>query len=172
MINLRVRPIDDKQIRISHIDPVLADCLYELPEIVEKRDLPAAHARLFPNPTDKDEKANADWQQFVAPDLRHLFVSAGEVVARDLTALKPEPRDPSRLQVTFPAEHVNAWMSALNQARLILAELFAVDERDIDDTSLDLKDPKQKAILKIHLLGYLLHLFVESQSGDEPKSSV
>jgi hypothetical protein len=161
MMHLRVVPLGEKQLRIRGIDLLLASILQELPQILEHRDAPAAHERLFPNPTANDEKTNADWQQLVGPDLRHLFVAAGETVARDLTALEPEPLTEGRVQVTFPAEHLNAWMNALNQARLILAEQFHLDEAALNAESFDLKEAESRAVLKVHLLGYLLHLLVE-----------
>ena len=177
MINLRVRPVDAKHIRISGIEPFLADCLQGLGEVLEQRDSPKARERLFPNPTTADDKANAEWQQQITPEMRHLFVSAGETVARDLTALQPETPETGCLQVTFPAEHVNAWMSALNQARLILGELFSVTEKDMNAVRFDVHNAKTLAIVRIHLLGYLLQLFVELESGeseeraDEPQAS-
>jgi hypothetical protein len=172
MMHLRVHPVDEKRIRISGIEPFFAECLQQLPEILEKRDAPAVRKRLFPAPTGNDERANEDWKRLVETDLRHLFVSAGEIVVRDLTGLQPESAGNARLQVTFPVEHVNAWMSALNQARLILGELHGVKERDMDAQDFDPRDPKQTAVLKIHIFGCLLHLFVEHESGDEPESLV
>jgi hypothetical protein len=161
MIDLRVQTLDVKHIRISGIPPVLTAMLRELPEILELRDAPDAHARLFPNPIAEDDKVNNEWQQMAGPELRHLFVSAGETVARDLTALEVDGDDPEAHQVTFPVEHVNAWMSALNQARLILAEVHKLDETEMNRTDFDPQSPKHRAALRIHLLGYLLHLFVE-----------
>lgn len=155
---LRIFAPDEKHLRIKGIEPLLAMCLQELPAVLEKRDSPAARPRLFPNPTGADAKANDDWQQFVAPELRHLFVSAGETVVRDLTALDGDT-------LTFPAEHVNAWMSALNQARLILGELHEIADHDMDPNDLDPRVPKQRAVLLIHLYGYLLQLFVEHESS-------
>ena len=70
------------------------------------------------------------------------------------------------IQVTFPVEHVDAWMSALNQARLILGELFSVTEKDMNATDLDAHSEKTLAIVRIHLLGYLLRLFVQLESGE------
>jgi len=178
MINLRVRPIDAKHIRISGIEPFLADCLQGLGEILEQRDSPKVSGRLFPNPTVSDDKANAEWQQQTTPEMRHLFVSAGETVTRDLTALKPDAHDPALFEATFPADHVNAWMSALNQARLILGELFSVTEADMNAMRFDVRNAKTLAIVRIHLLGYLLQLFIELESGesgqpsDEPQASV
>jgi hypothetical protein len=172
MIDLRVQPIDEKRVRISGIPPVLAAMLRELPETLELRELPDAHARLFPNPTADHDKINDEWQQMVTPELTHLFVSAGETVTRDLTAMASGQANPEEYQVTFPVEHVNAWMSAINQARLILAEVHKIGDEEMNRTAFDPRSPKHMASLRIHLLGYLLHLFVELDGGDEPENRV
>ncbi|MGA2138296.1 MAG: DUF2017 family protein [Verrucomicrobiia bacterium] len=172
MTRLRVQPFDEKRIRISGIPPVLAFMLRELPEILELRDSPDAQTRLFPNPTAEDEKANDEWREVTGPELRHLFVSAGETVARDLTALTADEAAPQEHQVTFPVEHVNAWMSALNQARLILAAVHEIGDKDMNRTDFDPTSSRDVAALRIHLLGYLLHLFVELDNADEPENPV
>jgi hypothetical protein len=167
MISLRVRSVDAKRIRISGIHPLLAVCLQELPLILELRDKEPVRARLFPPPTVEDTAANREWQESIEPDLRHLFVSAGETVVRDLTGLAPQPRAPARLCVTISAMHVNAWMSAINQARLILGVLFGiVDEQDMRIADLDSHNPRHVAIVKIELLGELLGRFVELETGE------
>ncbi|HUI06295.1 MAG TPA: DUF2017 family protein [Verrucomicrobiae bacterium] len=172
MIELRVQPLDEKHIRISGIAPVLAIVLRELPEILEQRDSPDAQDRLFPNPTPADEKINKEWQQMISPELRHLFVSAGETVARDLAGLAASESSPDTYEMTFPVEHLKAWMTALNQARLILAEIHQIDEENMSVTDFDPQNPKHVAAFRIHLLGYLLHLFVERETGDEPADTV
>jgi hypothetical protein len=63
-------------------------------------------------------------------------------------------------------------MSALNQTRLILAEIHKVDEEDMECRDFDPQDPKHLAVLRIQLLGYLLHLFVELENGNESTDSV
>ena len=172
MIDLRVERLDEKHIRISGLTAMLAVMLREMPEILELRDGPDAGARLFPNPTAADDKINKEWQQMVSPELRHLFVAAAEIVTRDLTALAGNKGDPEAYEITFPVEHLSAWMSALNQTRLILAEVHRIDEEDMDRQDFDPQNPKHLAALRIHLLGYLLHLFVELESGHEPADSV
>jgi Domain of unknown function (DUF2017) len=172
MIDLRVQPLDEKHVRISGIPPVLAAMLRELPEILELRDSPEAHPRLFPDPTAADEKINKEWRQMAGPELRHLFVSAGETVVRDLTALTADGKGQETHHVAFPVEHVNAWMSALNEARLILAEVHKIDDQEMSRTDFDPRSPTHMAALRIHLLGYLLHLFVELDDGDEPENRV
>jgi hypothetical protein len=170
---LRVRAVGEKHIRINGIPPVLVFCLRELPHILEKRDTPDASARLFATPTRDDPKINADWEQIIVPELRHLFVSAGETVGRDLASLEEESAKTHSCRVTFAVVHLNAWMSAINEARLILGELFDVSEQDMNRENLDLEDPKQFAILKIGALGWLLgHLIAfatgESNADDDP----
>ena len=164
MIHLRVQLHNEKHIRISGIAPALLDSLQALPEILEQRDTPAARQRLLPDPTAGDANANAEWQRLIAPELRHLFVSAGETVLRDLTGITPAG------EVTFAAEHLNAWMSALNQARLILGELHGITEADMEQADFDLSTAKGLAVFRIHVLGYLLHLLVELEAGTASSS--
>jgi Domain of unknown function (DUF2017) len=172
MTDLHIQPVDEKHIRIGGIAPVLAVMLRELPEILEMRDSPDARERLFPKPTRANDKINKEWQQMVNPELRHLFVSAGETVTRDLTALVVDEEEAEAYQVDFPIEHVRAWMSALNQARLILGEVHQINEEDMNYTDFDPQNPKHMAALRIHLLGYLLQLFVELETGDEPENPI
>jgi len=172
MIELRVQLLDEKHVRISGIAPIMTAVLREVPEILEQRDSPDAHARLFPNPTSANDKINKEWQQTVNPELRHLFVSAGETVARDLVGIGAAKTVTESYEITFPVEHLKAWMSALNQTRLILAEIHQIDEEDMNAAHLDPHNPKHVAAFRIHLLGYLLHLFVELETGDEPANAV
>jgi Domain of unknown function (DUF2017) len=172
MMNLCVQLIEDKHIRISGIAPVLAVMLRELPEILEMRDSPDARKRLFPKPTRANDRINTEWEQMVGPELRHLFVSAGETLTRDLTTMTVDQEDAEAYQVEFPIEHVRAWMSALNQARLILGEIHQIEEADMNRADLNPQDPRHLAALRIHLLGYVLQSFVELEIGGEPKDSI
>jgi len=171
VIDLKVQPLDEKRILISGIPPVLATVLHEMPEILELRDSPEARARLYPKPTD-DDKINQEWRQIAGPELRHLFVSAGETVGRDLTAMTVDGESGDAYRVAFPIEHVPAWISAINQARLILGEVHKIDEAEMNRTNFDPQSAKHMAALRIHLLGYLLHLFVELDGGDEPENHI
>ncbi|MCX7887670.1 MAG: DUF2017 domain-containing protein, partial [Verrucomicrobiae bacterium] len=64
-------------------------------------------------------------------------------------------------RLCFPADHLNAWMSALNQARLILGERFEITEDDMNRPLLNPVKPKDAAVFQIHVLGYLLQLLVD-----------
>ena len=161
MIELKVQPLDEKRMLVSSIPPVLAAVLHELPGILELRDAPEARARLYPDPTADNDSINREWRQIAGPELRHLFVSAGETVGRDLTAMTAAGESGEAYQVAFPIEHVPAWMSALNQSRLILGEVHKIDEAEMIRADFDPQNARQMAALRIHLLGYLLHLFTE-----------
>jgi hypothetical protein len=161
MTPLRIEPAGPKHLRITGINPVIADCLLAVPEILEQRDSPAARQRLLPDPTPADAPTNADWQRLIAPELRRLFVTAGQTVTRDLTVLR------AGLPLTFPAKHRNAWMSALNEARLILGERFKITEADMTAEDFSVREPKGLAVFRIHVLGYLLQLFVELEAGPQ-----
>jgi hypothetical protein len=158
VIAFRVERSGEKHIRVTGLDPVILDCLHALPEILDQRDQPAARQRLLPDPT-IDPAINADWRQAVAPELRHLFVVAGDTVTRDLTGITTEG------ELTFAVEHLNAWMSALNEARLILGEIFRITKADMETTEFDVTTPKGLAVLRIHVLGYFLQLLVELEAG-------
>ncbi len=55
-------------------------------------------------------------------------------------------------------------MSAINQARLILGEQFHVTEQDMVRRDIDPHRASDIALIRIHLLGWLLEVLV--QSGD------
>ena len=63
-------------------------------------------------------------RHWVTTELHHLFVTAGESGERDLTGLQPEPETQNQFRATFSAAHLLAWMSAINQTRLILAATY------------------------------------------------
>lgn len=171
MSRLQIRRIDSKTCCLTGIHPTLVICLQELPGILELRGKPHADARLFPAPTAHDEAINTDWAETIQPELQHLFATAGETVARDLTQLKPSPRHPDQYFLTFPAAHLPAWMNALNQARLILAALTGLDEIDMNVAYATLDQRKAAAAARVDCLGALLHLLVQRELRGSRKPS-
>ena len=165
MIAPRVEVVDEKTIRLTGLNRLVANCLQGVGEILAQRDAPRVESRLMPQPS-TDEDINAEWEKFVTPDLRHLFVTAGETVLRDLTALESDPRRPKWFRVAFPSAHLDAWLSALNQARIILGERFQVTDQAMERRDLDPQNESDLALLRIHLLGWVLELLVEFSCGE------
>ncbi len=173
-MSLRIKLTNKKHYLISGIHPLLLYCLQELPQILEQRDSPAAIERLIPDLMADNPDANDEWREMMGPELRHLFVSAGDTVLRDLATLKPAGGKSENLQLLVPIIHVDAWISALNEARLILGALYEIQEEDLDleiDT-FDLSFEKHKAILQVHLLGEIQQLLIEHLQQDESTDSI
>lgn len=161
----QVEVVDEKTIRLIGLNRLVASCLQGLGEILAQRDSPAAGHRLMPPPS-TDAVINEEWERLVTPDLRHLFVTAAETVLRDLTALESDPRRRNYFRVAFPTVHLAAWLSALNQARLILGAQFQITDELMDRRDLDPQSADDRALLRIHLLGWVLELLVEFGSGN------
>ncbi len=89
-----------------------------------------AEARLFSSPAETSERQFlSDWDEYVRPELRHLFLSARKTVEADLERLSDRPGHLSRLVV--PQAHGDAWLNTLNQARLILASKFDFSDEEL-----------------------------------------
>lgn len=138
--------------------------LQEVPEILESRHEPPSRERLFPAPTESDADWNESWRQLVTPELEAWFHSAGETMARDLAAMTPQDREVNSYRVEIPRGHVNAWMSALNQARLILAAQHDITEQDMNiEGRVNMYDRREIAVMQIKFLGWFLELLVQAQ---------
>ncbi|NQU11961.1 DUF2017 family protein [bacterium] len=160
MIPLRVESADEKHVRLAGLDPVIVHCLHELPQILPQREQPGVRERLYPDPTNTEAEFNDEWRQLVGPELHHLFASAEETIGRDLAGLE---RDDAELLI--PVAHLDAWINALNQARLILATRFDIDAPHLQAAYDTLPPIQQQAVLRIDLFGHLLALFVRVVGG-------
>ena len=136
------------QIVLEEIEAFFLDLLRGLPECANPGDNAAARARLFSAPMspggDGDE-FNEDWERYVEPEIRELFRSTQEIVAGDLAKLPPaaahpvagsfEPADfaPTRHALEIPRRHAEAWLSVLNQARIIIAARRGFGEHEMEE---------------------------------------
>lgn len=118
-----VRRLNDDSIEFADIEPIEAELLRQVSNLGDTRGEAGAEARLFSAPADASEtQFLKDWDEYVRPELRHLFLSARKVVEQDVGTLKQKGARLSRM--VFPLAHGEAWLSALNQARLVLATKF------------------------------------------------
>lgn len=154
----RVVRREDGSAAIEGLFPLHVAALVEIPELLEKPD-GDVRRRLFPDPSD-EAKQKEDWDRLVRPELFALLASARDVLLRDLKGLElAEPMEGvPRWNVTIPAQHVNAWISALNAARLALGAQHDVEtEKDLrpeleeKDGRIEV-DEKTLAVIKINVL--------------------
>jgi hypothetical protein len=139
---------------ISGVDAATLALLHEVPSILHYRSHPNVSKRFFPDVKPGDAQATEEFHEAMDPDLEYLFASAEEILIQDLAKIREGTID-------IPDTHVRAWMSALNQARLILAELNEIDAADMGRGEFDPGEKKDLAVLKIHFFGFILHLFID-----------
>jgi Domain of unknown function (DUF2017) len=114
----------------TDIEPIEADLLRQVAVVCESGEHSRAEERLFSKPADASEAQFLnDWDEYVRPELKHLFLSAKNTVSEDLAKLSSGPGILGRL--TVPRAHADAWLNALNQARLILATKFNFTAREL-----------------------------------------
>src|ERR1700710_1462080 len=113
-------------IEISELDPFLAELLRQIPESTKPEGTEAAESRLFSLPAAINEtELCAEWKLYVEPELRRLFRSATETVAADLETLNGNTKSFANCTLRIPTSNAEAWLSALNQARLVIASKYA-----------------------------------------------
>lgn len=121
-------------LEISEIDPFLAELLRQIPASTSPDAAPAAERRLFSAPCRPNEKEFcAEWKLYVEPELRRLFRSATETVAADLQQLGEPDKPFANSKLSIPHAHSDAWLNALNQARLALAAKYDFTEEELCD---------------------------------------
>jgi hypothetical protein len=152
---LVIRALDGGRLEMVCADPMVGQCLSQIPAILAHRDSAGIRERLHPDPLPNDAARNAEWHRLMDADLRHLFESAQKTVERDLEGFEMGHR---RLEI--PADHLRAWMSAVNQARIVLSEQHQFDEQDMERGTFS-NSPRDRALLQAHLLGYVMQALVE-----------
>ena len=87
-----------------------------------------AEARLFPPPSADDKDLLNDWKAHVQPGLYELFLDSRNIVLADLGAITGNP---GCLSLDIPIHHANAWLNALNQARLAIAATYNFTDKEL-----------------------------------------
>ncbi len=137
----------------EEMEPFFVEMLRHLPGDSDPGDSAAARKRLYSDPIGPAEDGDdfkEDWQEFVQPEIRDLFRSAREMVVEDLAGLPkaagtelrrekdtilfdPAAFAPGAFLFKIPMRHAEAWLSVLNQARLVLAARRGFDEAAMDE---------------------------------------
>ncbi len=121
-------------LEISELDPFLAELLRQVPASARAEGDPAAEARIFSPPCSapRDELCS-EWKAYVKPELRRLFQTAIETVSLDLAQLNGNEKTFANRSLKIPENHADAWLSALNQARLVIAAKNSFTETELSD---------------------------------------
>ena len=125
---------DKDCLEISELDPFLAELLRQIPESTNTAGVESAQQRLFSSPAPASEREIcAEWKLYVEPELRRLFRSAMETVAVDLQQLNGSTKPFANCTLRIPTENAEAWLNALNQARLVIAAKYNFTDGELCD---------------------------------------
>lgn len=153
------------QLEISEIDPFLAELLRQIPGSTNPEGVPAAEARLFTDPTDSKE-GRSEWKLYVQPELRRLFRSAAETVAADLEQLNGDEKPFANRTLSIPANHADAWLNALNQARLVIvAKNNFTDAELCDHYRSPTGSRRDLSLFQVNFYGFLQEFILRDLMG-------
>jgi hypothetical protein len=130
---MEIRRQDDC-LEISELDPFLAELLRQIPDSTKTEGAEAAQQRLFSSPAQASEREIcAEWKLYVEPELRRLFQTATETVAADLQQLNGCTKPFANCTLRIPTQNAEAWLNALNQARLAIAAKYNFTDVELCD---------------------------------------
>ena len=157
---MHVQVVQDGSIGLRGINPFLFDLLREIVRCGASGD-PRVEARFYPPPVEEGDLSDLreDWKSLVQPELQAAFQQARDVVQADLRNAT-ETEDGCAFQIA--PHHADAWMSALNQARLALAGENHFTEADLSaDVPSAVGGPTERALLQMHFYAFLQDWLVQ-----------
>ena len=157
------------EVEISELDPFLAELLRQIPPSANPEGVPAAEQRLFSPPAnDKGAKICAEWKLYVEPELRRLFQTATETVAGDLEQLNGSEKSFANRTLRIPSKHADAWLSALNQARLVISAKYNFTDRELGD---HFRSPigsrRDLSLFQVNFYGFLQEFILRESDGSQ-----
>lgn len=151
----------DGRLGFGQIPSVLAELLRQIP-LWRERESDEAASRLFPSPCSdpEEEEFREDWKAHVEPELQEIFQSARQVVEADLHGMKGKDDE---FSLEFPRKHGEAWLNALNQARLAIAAQYELGEKDLAELeSAVIATQHDLAVLQVNFYAAIQQWLIEA----------
>jgi hypothetical protein len=159
-------------LEISELDPFLAELLRQIPASTSIENSAAAKSRIFSPPVDPAEKnICAEWKTYVEPELQRLFRSATETVASDLEQLSGNEKPFANRTLFIPVEHADAWLNALNQARLAIAARNNFSDGELGDNYRSpIGSRRDLSLFQVNFYGFLQEFILRDlcECRDDP----
>lgn len=155
-------------LEISELDPFLAELLRQIPDSTNAEGIEAAEHRLFSLPVDAPNSGFcSEWKLYVEPELRRLFRSATETVAADLKVLNGKTKSFADCTLRIPTKNADAWLNALNQARLVIASKYGFSEGELcDHYRSPIGSRRDLSLFQVNFYGFLQEFILqEMQPG-------
>jgi len=149
-------------LEISELDPFLAELLRQLPSSTSPENCSAAQNRIYSAPAnEKEQEICAEWKVYVQPELQRLFRSATDIVAADLQQLSGNEKPFANRNLFIPAEHADSWLSALNQARLIIAARNDFTDGELGDNYRSpIGSRRDLSLFQVNFYGFLQEFII------------
>lgn len=157
-------------LEVSELDPFLAELLRQVPESTNREGTEAAEQRIFSLPADPSQtELCKEWKLYVEPELRRLFESATETVAADLQALNGKGKPFANCTLRIPIRNADAWLSALNQARLVIAAKYGFTEGELfDHFRSPIGSRRDLSLFQVNFYGFLQEFILQETQGGSP----
>lgn len=154
-------------LEISELDPFLAELLRQVPESTNTDGVEGAEQRLFSSPAPASEREMcAEWKLYVEPELRRLFQTATETVAGDLQQLNGSTKPFANCTLRIPTENADAWLNALNQARLVIAAKYNFNEAELrDHYRSPIGSRRDLGLFQVNFYGFLQEFILHELEG-------
>ena len=130
----------------------------------------AAEQRLFSPPAGPDENEFcAEWKLYVEPELRRLFQNATEIVETDLRQLEANEKPFANRALRSRMNTAEAWLNALNQARLAIAAKYDFSEAELcDHYRSPIGSRRDLSLFQVNFYGFLQE-FILRELDCEPR---
>lgn len=154
-------------LEISELDPFLAELLRQIPESTNAEGVESAERRLFSLPADQTEmELCAEWKVYVEPELRRLFQRATETVTGDLQPLNGKSKPFANCTLLIPLKNADAWLNALNQARLVIASKYGFTEGELcDHYRSPIGSRRDLSLFQVNFYGFLQEFILQETHG-------
>jgi hypothetical protein len=155
-------------LEISELDPFLAELLRQIPESTNTDGVESAQQRVFSTPAPASEREIcAEWKLYVEPELRRLFRSASETVAADLEQLNGCTKPFANCTLRIPTENSEAWLNALNQARLVIAAKYNFTDGELcDHYRSPIGSRRDLGLFQVNFYGFLQEFILQELGGE------
>ncbi len=152
-------------IEISDLDPFLAELLRQIPVSAATDDSKEARERIFTTPA-KEKTICQEWEIYVEPELRRLFESSIETIARDLEQLNGKEKTVQNCTLKIPALHADAWLNGLNQARLAIAARYKFTDGELGDQYRSpIGSRRDLSLFQVNFYGFLQEFILREMDG-------
>jgi hypothetical protein len=147
-------------LEISELDPFLAELLRQLPSSTSPENCQSAQNRIYSLPANEKEIC-AEWKVYVEPELQRLFGSATDTVAADLQQLSGNEKGFANRTLFIPTKHADAWLIALNQARLIIAARNDFTDGELSDNYRSpIGSRRDLSLFQVNFYGFLQEFII------------